>query len=281
MILVTGATGTVGTEVVRQLIAAGHRPRLFVRDPARVSGLADRAEIATGDLDDAASVASALAGIDALFLLSAGLEGPRQERQIIDLVGRAGVKHVVKLSVMGAEQETITFGRWHRDNEKRLEDSSMAWTFLRPGSFASNALGWADTIRRDGVVYLPVGDGASAVIDPADIGAVAVVALTTPGHHDKAYTLSGPEAISVGQQARIIGEVIGRPVTHIDLPPAAARQAMLDLGLPEAYVDGLSELHAATRAGHTAAVTRTVDELLGRSAGSFERYVRRHANAWR
>lgn len=282
MILVTGATGTVGIEVITQLVSAGIRPRVLVRRPERLpTKLTPHVEVRRGDLDDPASVRAALTGVERLFLLTSGVEGPTRDAVAIDAATAARVRHVVKLSVMGAEYESITFARWHRAGEKRLEASGLAWTFLRPGSFASNALWWAETVRSQSAVYLPVGDGRSAVIDPADIGAVAVKALCEPGHEGRAYVLSGPEALTVGQQAASLGRYLGRTITHVDVPPEAARQAMLASGMPEAYVSGLLELHAATRAGQTALVTTTVRELLGREPNSFDAFVTKNLDAWR
>lgn len=282
MILVTGATGTVGTEVVRQLVAAGVVPRVLVRHPEKLRPqVLDRVEVRKGDLDDPTSVAAAMVGVERLFLLTSGVEGPARDKAAIAAAVAAKVRHVVKLSVMGAELESITFARWHRSSEKLLEASGLEWTFLRPGSFASNALWWADTVRSQGAVYQPVGNGKSAVIDPVDIGAVAVKVLTERGHEGLAYVLSGPEAITVGEQAAILGRHLGREIQHVDIPPEVARQSMVASGMPEAYVSGLLELNAATRAGYTALVTSTVSQLLGRSPATFDSFVARHLAAWR
>lgn len=279
MILVTGATGTIGGEVARQLIAAGHKPRLLVRNPEKAKSFEGKAELFKGDLDDAASVTRALQGIDKLFLLTSGLDGQRLESQAIDLAKAAGVKHVVKLSVMGAEYEGISFAKWHRAGEKKLEASGLKWTFLRPGNFMTNALWWGESIKKDNAIYQPVGDGKSAVIDPADIGAVAVKALTTPGHEGKTYVLSGPVALSTQEQADIIGKALGRAIKHVDVPPAAAKDGMLKSGMPAGYVDALLELYAVMKAGQTSTVTNTVEEVLGRKPTSFAQFLEKHRGA--
>jgi (4-alkanoyl-5-oxo-2,5-dihydrofuran-3-yl)methyl phosphate reductase len=280
MILVTGATGTVGSEVVRQLIAAGEHPRLLVRSPEKAKAWEGKAELFKGDLDDAAAVAKALEGADKLFLLTAGLDGHRLESEAIDAAKAAGVKHVVKLSVLGAEYESISFAKWHRANEKKLEASGLKWTFLRPGNFDTNSLWWAESIKQDGAVYHPVGHGKSAVIDPVDIGAVAVKALTTSGHEGKVYVLTGPVALTTQEQVDLIGKAIGKSLKHVDVAPEAAREGMLKAGMPEGYVNALLELYAATKAGQTALQNSTVEEVLGRKAGSFEAFVARHLAAF-
>ncbi len=276
MILVTGATGTIGGEVARQLIAAGIKPRLLVRNPDKAKAFEGKAEIFKGDLDDAASVKKALEGCDHLFLVTSGLDGPRLESATIDAAKAAGIKHVVKLSVLGAEYEAISFGKWHRANEKKLEASGMQWTFLRPGNFMTNTFMWKDTVKKDSAIYLPVGEGKSALIDPADIGAVAVKALTTEGHAGKTYALTGPVAMSTQEQADVIAKVVGRPVKHVDVPAQAAREGMLKMGLPEKYVDGLLELYAVMKAGQTSTVSPAVEEVLGRKAVSLEQFYAKH-----
>ncbi|HZI13461.1 MAG TPA: SDR family oxidoreductase [Myxococcus sp.] len=280
-ILVTGATGTIGGEVARQLIAAGVRPRLLVRTPAKAREFEGKADIAQGDLNDAASLERALQGVEKLFLVAAGVDGQQLEVKAIDAAKKAGVKHVVKLSVFGAEQETLTFARWHRPAEKHLEASGMAWTHLRPVNFMSNMFGNIDSIKGQGAFYAPTGDGKSSLIDPADIGAVAVKALTQPGHEGKAYTMTGPEALSGAEQAAILSQALGREVKFVDVPPEAARQGMAGAGMPGPYVEAVMDLLSHMKAGRTAAMTDTVQQVLGRKAGTFADWARRNAAAFK
>ncbi len=281
MILVTGATGTIGGQVATQLIAAGIKPRLLVRNPEKAKAFAGKAELFKGDLADPASVAAALVGVEKLFLVTAGTEGPAWEAAAVDAAKVASVKQIVKLSVIGAEYEAITFGKWHRASEKKIEASGIAWTFLRPGNFDSNALWWIETIKSQGAVYAPLGEGTYAPIDPADIGAVAVAALTKPGHAGKAYTLTGPRALSTGEQVAIVAKASGRTVNYVDVPPAAAQDGMLKAGMPAAYVTALLELYAFMKSGNASLVTNTVAELLGRPAVSFEEWAAKNAAAFK
>ncbi|CAN5912701.1 hypothetical protein BH11GEM1_BH11GEM1_02190 [soil metagenome] len=151
---------------------------------------------------------------------------------------------------------------------------------LRPGNFMTNALGWAPTIKADGNIYQPTGTGTWAAIEPADIGAVAVRALTSAGHEGKEYTLTGPEAFDGAGYAAILTRVLGKTVTFVDVLPDAARQAMLGSGIPPAYVEALLDLLAAMKAGYTGAVTDTVQQTLGRPAGTFESWATRNAGAF-
>lgn len=285
MILVTGATGNVGSLVIKGLVAGGHPARAFVTDEAEArKALGPEVELAKGNFDDTASLDAALRGVDKLYLL-APFHPSKQttwEANTIDAAKRAGVKHVVLHSVSGAEYEPgILLGRCHRAGEKLLEKSGMAWTILRPTGFMSNALGWAASVKSQGAVYQPMGDGKMAVIDPRDIAAVAVATLTTAGHDGKAYLLTGPEALSIGQQVKILGDVIGRTLKYVDVPDSAAKEAMLGMGMPSAVVDAMLELTNLVRAGQTAQVSNAVETITGKPARSFEAWARDHAAAFK
>jgi uncharacterized protein YbjT (DUF2867 family) len=283
MILVLGATGTTGGEVARQLIQAGHRPRLLVRDPSKAQAFAGNAEIVHGDLSNPASLAAALDGVHKLYLAT-GTHGGIDlalETRVIDAAQRAGVAHVVKLSVVRAEAPLDLFGRWHAQAEAHLRASGMAWTMLRPHYFMTNTLRWADTIRAQGAVYYPTADGCWAAVDPVDIGAVAVQCLIGSGHEGQAYTLSGPESLSAAQYAAQLAAAIGKPAKFIDSPPEAARAGMVAGGMPSDHVDALMDLLSAMKAGKLAAPADDVSRVTGRPATRFADWARRNAAAFR
>jgi uncharacterized protein YbjT (DUF2867 family) len=281
MIVVTGATGTVGRQVVRQLVASGAPVRALVRDPNRRDGLGASVERVRADLAEPASLDSALAGAEKLFLLAVGPELARLEANAIAAAQRAGVRHIVELSALGADQEPgITLGRWHRQAERQLMASGMAWTIVRPAAFMSNSFDWAATIKAQDAVYHAAGDGKIAAIDPADIAAVAVLALTTRGHEGQAYTLTGPEALSVSEQVERIAAALGRPLRAVAIAEGEARASMLQAGVPKSMVDPLLELAALIRAGYAGLVTATVEELLGRRACSFDEWLRDNVAAF-
>jgi uncharacterized protein YbjT (DUF2867 family) len=281
MILVTGSTGTIGGEVARQLIAAGVRPRLLVRDPKKAREFEGKAELVQGDLAKPDSLDAAWKGAEKLFLVCAGADGPTLEKNAIAAAKRAGVQHVVKLSVMGADQPEFTFAKWHAEVERALLASGLKWTLLRPGSFMSNALFSLETIKSQGAFYDSQGEGKFAPIDPADIGAVAVKALTEKGHEGQAYAMTGPESFTLAQQAATLSKAIGKPVKYVDVPPEAARQGMLSAGMPPAYVEALVDLSAFLKANKADVVLPTVAQLLGRKAGTFDAWAQRNAAAFR
>jgi uncharacterized protein YbjT (DUF2867 family) len=283
MIVVTGATGNVGSEVVRQLAARGQKVRAFVRGgEAAGTRLPKGVEIARGDLHDPDSLEAALRGAERMYLLSPMVPDMQElEARAIDAAARSGVRHVVKHSNMGAVEGASAFQRWHRAGEKLLEDSKLRWTFVRPTGFMSNALAWAHSIRAQGAVFSPGGSGKLSVVDPRDIAAVAVCALTEPGHEGKAYDVTGPEALSTAEQIETISRVIGKALRYVDVPEEAARQAMLETGMPPAVVQGLLEFMQLVRAGGGAVVSEAASRVTGKPARTFEAWVRENAGAFR
>jgi uncharacterized protein YbjT (DUF2867 family) len=282
MILVTGATGTVGGAVVRQLLAAGHPVRALVRQPG-AGRVPDGVEVAYGDLSRPETLAAALSGVERMYLLAPlAPDLPRWEADAIDAARAAGVRHVVKHSNLGADDpDATTMQRWHRAGERLLEASAMAWTFVRPTGFMSNALGWADTIRAQGTVYAPAGDGKLAAVDPRDIAAVAVAALTVPGHEGRVYDITGPAALSTADQIAAIGAAIGRPLRYVDIPESAARDGMRASGMPGLIVEALLEFMALVRAGRADTVSDAVSAVTGRPARTFQAWTAEHADAFR
>jgi uncharacterized protein YbjT (DUF2867 family) len=282
MILITGATGTVGASLVEQLVAGGHPVRAFVTDIAAAQAkLGDKVELARGNFTDPTSVDAALGGVDKLYLLApAGPDEPAWEAAVIAAAQRAGVKHVVYHSVAGAQYEANAFGRWHRAAEKLLERSKLAWTILRPAGFMSNALGWAATIKSQGAIYMPCGQGKMAYIDPRDIAAVAAAALVSPGHDGKAYELTGPEPLSIGDQASALAAAIGKPVKYVDVPDAAARDAMIGIGMPAVIADGMLEITGFVRSGNAASVSNAVQTVTGKPARTFAAWCKEHVAAF-
>lgn len=282
MILVTGATGTVGSEVVEQLLAAGHPVRVLTRNPGKAAKYASKVEIAQGDLANPETLTAAFAGVDRVFLLATGPELAKLEGHAIEAAKKASVKHIVKLSAAGAELDPgIALGRWHRESEKHLEGSGLAWTILRPSSFDSNALSWAGMIKDKGTVFHVTGNGKVTPIDPRDIAAVAVAALTLPGHEGKIYEMTGPESLTTAEMVAKISKAIEKPLQAIDTPEAGARAGMLAQGMPLVMVEAILELMALVRGGFRDKPNLVVEEVLGRPARTFDAWLQDHVTAFR
>lgn len=283
-ILVTGSTGTIGSKVVESLaVKPGVTVRAAVRSAPRAQEMRRR-NVASVDFDygDAATIRAAVDGADAVFLVTPLVPNQAElATPLVDAAKAAGIKHLVKLSAWGADHEPgIQLGRWHREVERYVEASGIAYTSLRPNSFMDNFIHYYPPDKA-GNIYLPWGQGACSFIDARDIAAVAALVLTTPGHAGQAYTLTGPEAVTIAQAADAIGEATGRTIRYVDVPEAAARQAMLDMKLPTWMVDGMMELHAIDKAGFGAGVTQAVPQLLGRPARRFQDFAHDHSAAWK
>lgn len=283
VILVTGATGTVGSHVLAELAGRAARKdlnlRAAVRDLSKFA-LVPGADPVLFDYAKPETFPGALNGVDSVFMVAPFTpDGVEQAKAFIKAAKTAGVKQIVKLSVIRSVSE-ITVGRWHAAIDQALKDSGIAWTILLPGGFMQNFLE-GSAPRPDGTMCLPVGDAKAAFIDVPDIAAVAAKALTETGHEGKEYTLTGPAAISHAEVAAEISKAAGRQIRFVDVPEEAAKKAMLDAHMPPWLVDVLVELSAWTKANGGAQVTNTVSELLGRPARTFAQFAKDNADHWK
>ena len=281
MILVTGATGTVGREVVAQLLAAGESVRALSRDPSKAH-FDGAVELVAGDLTKPETLPAAVAGVDRVFSLAIGPQIGMQEDNLAQASKKAGVRHIVNISVLGAgEPGRGGVAEWHIAGERAIQSSGVTWTFVRPGAFMSNALFWRYTIKSLGKVFSNYGDGKTTPIHPRDIAAVAVRALTAPGHEEKAYSLTGPQAISVAEQVRILSDAIDKRIEYVPITDEIAREQMQRAGLPSPYIDALLPFGAHVRAGKAAHVLDTVEQVTGKQPLTFAQWAREHAEAFR
>ena len=280
MILVTGSSGTVGTEVLKQLSANGTKVRAAYRSrPPSTPGVeAARVDLSTGEGLDAA-----MAGCEAVFLLSGGIPDQTEaEVRGVEAAKRAGVRRLVKLSVMGAEGEDFSFARIHRPVERAVESSGMAYTFLRPNGFMQNFVTYdRDAIKATGAFYYPCGEAKISHVDARDIAAVAVAALTARGseHDRKAYTLTGPEALTFGQCAEKLSAAADKTIRYVSPPVEEYRRMLTGAGVPAEYAEQLIDLSRYYVAGKPSRVTTAVRDVTGRDPIRFDQFARENAAA--
>jgi uncharacterized protein YbjT (DUF2867 family) len=284
VILVLGATGTVGREVVKQLSAKGVRVRALVRTPARVAAISGfRLEVIGGDLARPASLKRAFEGVDRVLIATS--PDPAMDvvqRNAIAAAKRAGVSHVIRISAIGAAADSPSrILRSHAGLDLELLRSGIEWTVLRPNFFMQNFLGLANEIAARGVIHAPAGEGRVGFIDARDVASVATAVLLGDEHAGQTYVLTGPDALSYADAAERIGRAIGRRVRYEGITPTSASSVMIARGMPawqaEDFVALLLELVVTHRA---AVLTNAVAELTGREPRTFEAFARDFASVF-
>jgi len=282
MILVTGATGTSGVEITKALLARTSEVRVLARDPEKAAKLlGDEVEISRGDFNDVESLKEAMEGVERAMLLSAPTQDQVQmQSNFIRAAKEVGVRQVVKLSAANADSKSkLVFMRWHGITEDELKASGMAWTMLRPPNFMQNLLGMAGMIK-GGTIYAPTGEGKSAFVDVRDIAAVAAAALTEAGHEGKSYEVTGPEALSYADVAATFSKVLGKPVKFVDVPLEAAKQSMMQGGMPEWLADAVNELSQAQREGKFGPVSDVVERMGKKRPITLGQFIQDHRAAF-
>jgi uncharacterized protein YbjT (DUF2867 family) len=284
VILVSGATGTNGREVVRLLSNSGVSVRALVRDRVKAEPLAQLpgVEIVEGDFDNPASLEAALQGIQKAFMLPPFVNNMvALQHNFIEAAKKAGVQHVVKLSAFGADVNSpIMLGRWHGESEKELEASGMAYTHLQPNGFMQNMLGLAQGIIYQGSFMQPAADAKISNVDARDIAAVAAAVLKDEGHDGKTYVITGPEALSFYEVADLFTKILGKTVTYVDVTPEDFKASLLQWGTPEWLADALNELFGIYRAGYGAVVTTVTQDVAKKAPITFEQFIQDHKSAF-
>jgi uncharacterized protein YbjT (DUF2867 family) len=295
-ILITGATGNIGSEVIKQLSASSVdlNLRLAVRSLNESSSIGGsenlknkgEQELVVMDYSNPETIVEALKNVDRLFLLTP--THPKMVEFTSNLVKeakKAGVKHIVKLSHIRADSDEaqISITRLHREAEKLIEDSGIPFTFLRPNFFMQNFVNFYLT-KNQSSIYLPAGEGKVSFVDIRDIAAVAVQALLDNKdgvHIGKAYTITGPEAISYGDAAGILSEYIGRKISYVIISEDDARQLIKNMGMSDWHTNVLLELLKITREGYLSNISSAVEKVTGKKPISFHQFAKDYASAFR
>ena len=280
MILITGASGNVGREVVKQGLAVGLKIRATFHSPAVAAKAPSGLEGVVMDYAKPETIRPALLGVEKIFLVGPPVRDlPAMEANFIKEVRATGRKHVVKLSALGGRESMFPSG--HRDSEENIEASGLPYTFLRPNGFMQNLVNYdAATIRSQNAFYGCQGNGAVSIVDIRDIAAVAVIVLAASGHEGKSYELTGGEAVTNTQVAENISRVSGRKISYVDLAAEEFKKFLQSSGIPEWSVDALLDLQRLYREGKASLVTSDIERLTGRKPISFDQFARDYAFAF-
>jgi uncharacterized protein YbjT (DUF2867 family) len=279
--LITGATGDIGSRLLTRLLERGERPRVFVRHVQKAQArYGDRVEIVVGDLADAGSLQTALGGIETLFLVNSGPELAHRDEAAAHAARAAGVKHLVKLSSMDAQQTNVGTGVWHAEGEAAIRRTGINFTFVQPSGFMSNALFWAPIIKAQGVVRTCTGDGKIPFIHPEDIADVVTEAITTQKYYGEALPISGPEALNYGEMVARIGTAAGRAVRFEEISEEEERREMAARGESGEMIEAHISIYRAICEGRLATVTDKVALVLGRKPFTFDQWARENASAF-
>lgn len=280
-VLVTTATGQIGSALVPMLAERGTAVRAMTRRQPAPGVVDTRAEVVVADLDDPESLGAALDGVDALFLNTPSSQhAAEQQIRAADLAAAAAVRRVVLLSQLAAAEESpVRFLRWHAQVERHLETLPFEVVVLRPNLFLQGLLAIAPAIREHGTLGAPIGDARVSMVDTRDIAAIAATVLLDDGHAGAVYTLTGPTAITHTQAAQAIAAATGKPVEFRDLSESEFA-AVLDGVLPAWQVDGLLEDYAHYRRGEAAAIDPAVPEILGRPALDLTTFAYEHRHSF-
>jgi uncharacterized protein YbjT (DUF2867 family) len=290
-ILVMGATGTLGGEVVKQLSSSTPAVNIKagVHSAQNVKKVkdGDKVEVVLIDYNKPETLKEALSQVDKLFLLTPDVPNAHElASNLVIEAKKAGIRHIVKQSVMGADLEAdVGTFRLHRQAEKIIEQSEIPFTFLRPNEFMQNFVNFhSHFIKNNNAFYLPLEDAKVSLVDVRDIAAVAVKSLTedrSDKHNNKTYLITGPEALSYYQAAEILSSATDKKISYVNISEEEARGAMKEMGMSDWLINTISELHDYFRKGNASQVSSAVEEVTGKKPISFSQFAKDYAEAFR
>ena len=275
MILITGASGSVGKAVLQEASRKGSKFRAMFRSKQEAAKAPAGCETVLADYSDKQSLRNALEGVTSIYVVCSPIpQLVELEGNVLGVCKESGVEHVVLNSALGAGDFPKSFPSWHRKVEDKLKATGMSYTILRPNGFLQNIVAFnAPSIRAQGAFYAAMGDAKVSYLDIGDIAVVAVKALQGGAHSGKTYELNGPEAISNHELAKRISRITGRAVNYVDIPETAQREAMLALGMPEWQVTALLELQQYYKQGGGAKTDGLLQSLIERPPVSLDQYL--------
>jgi uncharacterized protein YbjT (DUF2867 family) len=279
-VLLTGATGNVGSGLVPRLRAAGVTVRALTHSEGKAQPLRDQgAQVVLGDLDRPETLDAAVAGVEEIYLVT--WNGPTATQQVGNLIAaaqRAGRPHIVRQSGYGSPKSRII--QDHQACDALIEASGLPYTFIAPTFFMQNVMMAAETVASDGKIYMPFKSGKLGMIDIRDVVDVAAKVLTTDGHEGRRYTLTGPQSISFYDVAAALSAVLSRPVEYVDVPPDAAKQSMMGMGMQEWIADGFIELMEDFAENWADLVSPDVATVTGQAGRTIQQFAQDYAHVF-
>ena len=283
MILITGASGSVGKVVLAEVARRGEKHRAMYRSKEEASKTPAGTETVIADFADKPSLVAAMRGVESVYLVCSPIPDlVRLESNAIEACEAAGVRRVVLNSALGAGDYPKSFPSWHRKVEDKLKSTKMAYCILRPNSFMENVLTYyAPSIRAEGAFYGAMGNARTSYLDVRDIAVVASKALQGGQHDAQTYELNGPEALTYAEVAEKISRHAGISAKYVDIPAEAQRKAMLDQGMPEWQVTALLDLQEYYTGGKGRTLDGLLERLLGRPPARMDAFLQEYTGEFR
>ena len=281
MIIFTGLTGAVGTEIIKLLPEYAIQARGLVRNPDKAGALkAAGVEVVCGDLGDPVALKQALQGCDKAFLLMGNAKQQLAlEKGFVDAAGAVGIGHLVKMSANGADlNSTALLKRYHGDAEQYIRDSGLPYTLIRPNFFMQNMLHIAASIVEQDKFFMPMRAGQTGIIDVRDVAHFILTVLTQPGHEHQTYEITGPELLSFHDVATQLSAVIGRDIRYMDVPAADFKQSLLQWVTDDWYVETVSELFELIAQGHGALLNDVYTRVTDRTPTTLRRFFQDYSS---
>ncbi|WP_316826929.1 SDR family oxidoreductase [Pedobacter miscanthi] len=283
-ILVTGATGSVGSALAVQLAQSNIPFRALIRTLDKAGNLKqlNGIELVIGDFNDNQSITNALKGIEQVFLLSnSSEEAESLQCNFVEAAAKSNVKHIIKLSQFAADVNSpVRFLRYHAAVEQKIKEKGLQYTFLRPNLFMQGLLGFAVPIKYQQQFFATAGDAKISLVDIRDIAAVALEALIAKDKENKIYNITGPEAISHEEIAKLLSVVLGKEIKYINVSDEEMQKALLQVGFPNWQAAGLIEDYAHYARGEAAMVSHVVKEVTGKAPRRFVDFVKEYKSAF-
>ena len=276
MILITGATGKTGSATAKSLGEKGETFRALIRNEEKKEGLESLGgEVVIGSIENTEVVNQSMQGVKTVLVLLPNSESQLAlEKQLVDSAKQAGVERIVKMSSIEATPDaTSPIPKLHLESEEYIKQSGLAWTMIKPNFYMQNLLASAGTIKEQGKIFLPMGDGKTGMIDTTDVGKVLAKVLSEDGHESMNHEITGPEILSFYEVAEIFSQALGKQVDYVDVPMDAYKETLGQFLTNQWHLDAVIDLFKGIAEGGIEDKTDTFNELMGETPTSLSQFL--------